>query len=92
MKSDLNRFYQIVSGQMETPELVRKNKRAYASRENNHINSGEGMTKTTLWHEMGHFVEYRNPEILIAAKQLFEGAGQHQALSFALRMRGSASP
>lgn len=70
MKSDMARFYQVVSGQMGTPELVRKNKRAYASLENNHINSGEGMTKTTLWHEMGHFVEYKNPELLLAAKQL----------------------
>lgn len=70
MKSDMARFYQVVSGQMGTPELVRKKKRAYASLENNHINSGEGMTKTTLWHEMGHFVEYKNPELLLAAKQL----------------------
>lgn len=70
MKSDMARFYQVVSGQMGTPELVRKKKRAYASLENNHINSGEGMTKTTLWHEMGHFVEYKHPELLLAAKQL----------------------
>lgn len=70
MKSDMARFYQVVSGQMGTPELVRKKKRAYASLGNNHINSGEGMTKTTLWHEMGHFVEYKNPELLLAAKQL----------------------
>ncbi|WCH25183.1 hypothetical protein [Aeromonas salmonicida] len=70
MKADMNRFYQIVAGQMETPEIVRKKKRAYASREHNYINSGEGMTKTTLWHEMGHFVEYKHPELLIAAKQL----------------------
>jgi hypothetical protein len=70
MKADMSRFYQIVAGQMETPEIVRKMKRAYASREKNHINSGEGMTKTTLWHEMGHFVEYKNPELLAAAKQL----------------------
>lgn len=70
MKADMKRFYQIVSGQIDTPDIVRKKKRAYASRENNHINSGEGMTKTTLWHEMGHFVEYKNPELLLAAKQL----------------------
>ena len=70
MKADMKRFYQIVSGQIDTPDIVRKKKRAYASKENNHINSAEGMTKTTLWHEMGHFVEYKNPELLLAAKQL----------------------
>ena len=70
MKADMKRFYQIVSGQIDTPDIVRKKKRAYASRENNHINSGEGMTKTTLWHEMGHFVEHKHPELLLAAKQL----------------------
>ena len=70
MKADMARFYQVVSGQMGTPEIVRKKKRAYAGLENNHINSGEGMTKTTLWHEMGHFVEYKHPELLLAAKQL----------------------
>ncbi|WP_163604369.1 hypothetical protein [Leclercia adecarboxylata] len=72
MKADMNRFYQIVSGQTATPELVRTAKRAHASRKDNHINSGEGMTKTTLWHEMGHFVEYQHPELLAAAKALLK--------------------
>lgn len=70
LKADMNRFYQMVAGQMETPDIVRKKKRAHADRENNCINSGEALSKVTLWHEMGHFVEFKHPELLAAAKKL----------------------
>lgn len=72
MKADLSRFYQIVAGQVATPDLVRTKKRAYADKHENKLNTGAGMDKTTLWHELGHFVEYRHPELLAAAKALLK--------------------
>lgn len=72
MKADLAEFYQLCSGAMQSIELVYKKKRASAHRRQSLLNVGAGLTRSTLWHELGHFVEFHNPWILQEAKNLLQ--------------------
>lgn len=72
MKADLAEFYQLCSGAMQPIELIYKKKRASANKNGGLLNVGKGLTRSILWHELGHFVEFHNPWILNEAKALLK--------------------
>lgn len=79
MKGDLAAFYRMTAGSLVTPSIVRRKNRASASRSKSELNAGSALDKETLWHELGHFVEYHNPELLNAARRLL--AKRHREIS-----------
>ncbi|MGL5293155.1 MAG: hypothetical protein ACRC9V_05250, partial [Aeromonas sp.] len=57
MKGDLAEFYKMSAGRLKIPKIVRNSGRAYASSDGK-LNAGESLDRVTLWHELGHFVEF----------------------------------
>lgn len=72
MKADMAEFFRLSSGAMQGIELVYKKKRASANRRDGTLNVGGALNRSTLWHEMGHFVEFYNPWVLREAKALLK--------------------
>lgn len=87
MRNDLGNFYSLAAGQLVAPSIVYEKKRAHASR-NGTLNSGASLDKGTLWHELGHMVEYKNHDLFMLAKNLLvrrlqaipEGSAQYLPL------------
>lgn len=81
LKSDLVEFHQLVNCKVTTPKLMRlkKETRASAGIGRGWLNTGTNFDRVTLWHEMGHFVEYENRWVLHAAREF-------------LRRRANAAP
>lgn len=70
LKVDLAEFYRVAAGRVEIPTIIRRKKRASAIRAKRELNSGDQLDKRVLWHELGHFVEFSNPELLNLVRQL----------------------
>ena len=47
--------------------FVKEGRRAWAEKDKSSINLGYDLRKGTTFHELGHHIEFRNPEILAAA-------------------------
>lgn len=67
LKADMGTFFKLTAGQGMIPTIVYKDKRASAS-DDGTLNSGCQLEKRNLWHEMGHHVEFANPELLALAR------------------------
>lgn len=77
LKHDIGQMFRLVGGATKPFEMVYKKDRAHAS-STGYINSGANLDKSTLWHEMGHMVEFDNPELLALAKKLMQA--RHDAI------------
>lgn len=77
MRRDMAEMFQLVGGATMDFEMLYKKERASANAKGE-LNSGANLDRSTLWHEMGHLVEFENPELLMLAKKLMQA--RHDAI------------
>jgi len=72
VRDDLATLYQLSGGNVEEITLAYKKKRASANPYDLVLNVGNALTKETLWHEFGHFIEFHNKWVFEQATALLK--------------------
>lgn len=75
--------YRLTGGNIQTLKSVGYEKpRAFANKERGFINVGKSENKAVIFHEVGHHLEYSNPDIQASAAQFLQkrSTGQTQTL------------